>query len=319
MVFNFSELCEIATVNYKGLYVVKAAFPNLDKNTLNELSELAISNDGLALQFVDSPTEKMQLLAIKSNGLAIQFIKNPSEKIQLLAVKNDGLAIQYLPDASDVVKRAAVVENPEAFKLIKNPSEHVIEAMILHDYTFIKKIKNPSPQLQVFATSAHKEAIIYISSDLLCEEAALNSIRREAQYYEYYKNPNNDFNHKAVISNPYTIFYIKEKNRTEELELLALQKTNIGLAQEMIKKIKNLSLVAVKNIIEQYPQMIQYVKNPDEELQMIAVNKARKCLFYIENPTENVQYEAVRRYKSGIHAIKHPVNGLKEFHKLTWG
>ena len=53
--------------------------------------EKQLYNNGELIQFIDNPSEKVQLVAVAEDGYSIQYIQNPSEKIQLAAVEQDGL------------------------------------------------------------------------------------------------------------------------------------------------------------------------------------------------------------------------------------
>ena len=44
-----------------------------------------VRQNGHAIQYIDNPTEEVQLAAVRRRGLAIQFIENPSEEIRLIA------------------------------------------------------------------------------------------------------------------------------------------------------------------------------------------------------------------------------------------
>jgi len=41
----------------------------------------AVKQNYFAIQYIDDPSEEVQLEAIKQNGHAIRYIKNPSEKV----------------------------------------------------------------------------------------------------------------------------------------------------------------------------------------------------------------------------------------------
>jgi hypothetical protein len=61
------------------------------------------------------------LTAVRENGLAIQYIKNPSEKVQLALVRQVRDAIEYLKKyhLSEKIRIAAVQQNPSAIKYVK--------------------------------------------------------------------------------------------------------------------------------------------------------------------------------------------------------
>jgi hypothetical protein len=49
--------------------------------------EKQVYKNGKLIQFIENPSEEVQLAAVKENGYSIQFIENPSERVQLAAVK----------------------------------------------------------------------------------------------------------------------------------------------------------------------------------------------------------------------------------------
>jgi len=62
--------------------------------------EKQLYNNGELIQFIDNPSEKVQLVAVAEDGYSIQYIQNPSEKIQLAAVEQDGLSIRFIQNPS---------------------------------------------------------------------------------------------------------------------------------------------------------------------------------------------------------------------------
>ena len=59
------------------------------------------------LQYIENPSEEVQLAAVSQDGWAIQYIKNPSEEVQLAAVNQNGDAIQYIKNLSEEVQLAS--------------------------------------------------------------------------------------------------------------------------------------------------------------------------------------------------------------------
>jgi len=52
--------------------------------------EKQVYNNGELIQFIDNPSEEVQLAAVKKDPYLIRYIDNPSEKVQLAAVKENG-------------------------------------------------------------------------------------------------------------------------------------------------------------------------------------------------------------------------------------
>ena len=118
------------------------------ENPSEEVQLAAVKQEGWAIQFIENPTEKLKLAAVNQNGYAIQYIKNPSEELQMAAVKQNGLAIQYIKNPSEAVQVAAVKQNGYAISCIKKPSEEVQLAAVNQEGWAIQYIKNPSEKVK---------------------------------------------------------------------------------------------------------------------------------------------------------------------------
>ena len=120
----------------------------LADNNETELLTAVLTQNGLLIKYIYSPTSEMILAAVKQERLAlhfihtfpedcrleliemnpyyIQFINNPSEELQLEAVKEDGFVIQYINNPSEAVQLEAVKENEYAIQYINNPCKSVV-------------------------------------------------------------------------------------------------------------------------------------------------------------------------------------------------
>ena len=114
------------------------------------------------IDFIDNPSEAVQLEAVKKSGYAIYSIKNPSEKVQLEAVKQNGIAIQHIKNQSEAVQLEAVKENGLAINYIKNPNKAIQLEAVKQNGFAIKYINNPSEKLQLEAVKEDGNAIRYI-------------------------------------------------------------------------------------------------------------------------------------------------------------
>ena len=85
----------------------------------------AVREDGCAVQFIDNPTEEVQLAAVRENEYALRYINNPTEEVQLEAVKQNGYIIEYIDNPSGEVQLAAVRENGCALRYINNPTDYI--------------------------------------------------------------------------------------------------------------------------------------------------------------------------------------------------
>ena len=113
---QYPELClEAVQQKYFTIYGLK----NI-KNQTEELSEIAVEKDGMALRFVKNQTNKICELAVKQNGLALQYVKNKKYLICLEAIKQNPMALQYI-DINDENDNYDLYL--EKYKNIKNKNE----------------------------------------------------------------------------------------------------------------------------------------------------------------------------------------------------
>jgi hypothetical protein len=116
-----------------------------------EEQQLAVQQDGLAIRFIDNPSEEVKKLAVQQDGYAIQFIANPSEGIKKLAVQKNGLAIHYIKNPSEEIQKLAVQNYGFAIRFIANPSEEIQKLAVQKNGDAIRFIKNPSEEIKKLA------------------------------------------------------------------------------------------------------------------------------------------------------------------------
>lgn len=130
-----------------------------------------IKCDASDIQYIEHPSEKVQLEAVNLKEDVIRFIENPSEKVQLAVIKKRPNFIQYIKNPSEHVQLEAVKNNLYSIRFIENPTEKVKKYIINKDNFFIKYFKNVSKELIV---SCIKSVNKYIE---------LNQILDENQFY----------------------------------------------------------------------------------------------------------------------------------------
>lgn len=113
----------------------------LSKTNINELSKLAVLQNGVALKYVPIKLCDLELctMAVKKNGLALEFvpIKLITSELCHLAVKNNGLALRFVPKEfySKKLFQTALNNNPWSLK-------YVPDAFITYDLCFDMVKKN---------------------------------------------------------------------------------------------------------------------------------------------------------------------------------
>lgn len=99
-------------------------------DTEKNICELAVTQNGLALEYVKKQTKELCELAVKQNGLALQFVKDEfqTEEICILAVQQNGLALKFVKDQTEEICRLAILqfgEYPLLYIKKKLPTEEM--------------------------------------------------------------------------------------------------------------------------------------------------------------------------------------------------
>ena len=82
----------------------------------------ALSQSGWAIQYVEQPSEDLQIMAVKASYESLQYIKNASDKVKLEALKKSYLALRYIENPSLAMKSLAIKQNIQAMRLLSSLS-----------------------------------------------------------------------------------------------------------------------------------------------------------------------------------------------------
>ena len=74
------------------------------KQYVNQDPLYHVNNSVDALQYIDDPSEEVQMVAVKKNGYAIMHIDDPSEEVQMVAVQKSVKAIEYIKNPTRKAK-----------------------------------------------------------------------------------------------------------------------------------------------------------------------------------------------------------------------
>lgn len=133
-VINKNENICKCVLYYDGLSLQYIKF---DDRTYNYCI-LAVTGNGMALQFIDFDTMKFTKIeqkniinaALESTGLAIQYIKNPTFSMCIKAVTNNGLALEYIKNQTHEICELAVINNGLAIQHVKKQTLEICKRAI---------------------------------------------------------------------------------------------------------------------------------------------------------------------------------------------
>jgi len=206
---NTSFVDYINILNLDGLqlqYIPQEYFN--DYNVLSELNNIAVSQNGLALQYVpyEHITEELCEIAVRQNGLALQYIPHEhiTEKLCRIAVKQNGYILQYVPNEYITEELCIIAVKQNRFALDFVPNKYITSDLhmianktilsfnewknilnldglqlqylpqeYLHDYDMLSELNN-------IAVTQNGLALQYIPNEYiteeLCEIALFNNI-----------------------------------------------------------------------------------------------------------------------------------------------
>jgi hypothetical protein len=82
---------------------------------------------GYNIQWIDNPSEEIQLKAVIYAWDVIKLIKNPSESVKIAAVKHCGYAIQLIENPSEAVQLEAVKQEMSCHRFIHKPHQNTLK------------------------------------------------------------------------------------------------------------------------------------------------------------------------------------------------
>lgn len=218
---------------------------------------------------------------LKRNYKLIQYVDFPTEAMQLYAVRKDGNCIRDFADPSMDVKIAAIKNNGYALNWIENPEPELLFLAVKMNIDVFKTIEYPSEELQLFAVSRQGMQLEHIKNP--SDKVIISALEQNGNALQFVNNPDDEIIYRAVGREPLAIQYVSNPSR--ELKEFAISKN-----PEAITVIKNLNEDLIKMAIDLKPEVIRFVDSPSEEIQIKALernyNLAKR---FITNPTEKVK------------------------------
>jgi len=220
------------------------------KNQIEELCKLAVQRNGLALRYVKKQyhTYSICCIAVQQNGKAIQYVRYSSfpenliEKLHNMAVRQNGLVLDLISEKYKTYDfcKLAVQENGLALRFVKEQ---------------------------------------FLTASSLLEICKL-AVQQNGLALEYVKeqNPSSllEICKLAVQQNGWALKFIKEENQTEEICILAVQKSH---------------------------RSFHYARVQTEEMCKLAVQYDGDLLWYVNNQTEEICKLAVQQNGSALQHV----------------
>lgn len=309
------------------------------KNPSEELKTIAVRLDGETIQYIENPSEELQLMAVGNLSSVIRFIKNPYESAQEVALSNSGILIKYIKNPSEKMKKVAVENTGSAIFHIENPSEElmiiavsnsrtIFNTMVQHGMDITEKVKrvavetfpqnilyieNPSEELMIIAVT---KGTFVLEQLIEYDIEVTEKVKQEAIKYfpsniAAIENPSEELKRLALTQNPLTIQSI-ENPTISDIELALKQDPETLKVIREVHEDIDIPEETLLNVVEEEPNMIAFIDNPSEAVQLQAVRRRGLSIQFLNNPSEEVQIEAIKETFMAIAKINNPTEKAKE-------
>ena len=235
-----------------------------------------------------------------------RYIKNPSLKVRLALGKVDCFNMKKIDNVNEDLLLKAIQSNSCVIQYIDNPSEEVQLAAVQKDPGSIQYITNPSKKIQRIAIEQNPNAILYIKNP--SEDLQRLAITKKPSSIQYIKNPSKNLLKLALSLDPSTIEYTGKSLNDLSYEQ---QKRMILINPDKIKDLKNPSDELQILAVTKKQTVLSELKNPSEKVQLAVVRNDPKVILYLKNPSEKIQISAIQNNPNVIKYIKEPTEKVQ--------
>ena len=310
------------------------------KNPSEKVQLAAIKKSPNVIGIINNLTDKMAHVAVSIDAGAIVYIDNPSRKLMEIAVKNNPIIIRHIDNPPMDLIQYAIGMNPGIITRLDNISElpeEVILTAIENDdghgiFQYIHSLAIPiTREMAMAAVKNNGYAIQYIDAEMQDEKMQRAAVESRAMAIGYCDNPSLDLMKYAIKNDSDSISNIK--NPPKEIQMMAVKyypKNVLSIVDNLdpdvlfyaIKKdpfiagyasIRHLLTDRMKEfLVKNDPLDIIYIRNPSEELQLIAIRKDPTVYRLVtHDATDKVTLEAVKRRGENIKHV-HPDKQTEE-------
>lgn len=234
------------------------------KTQTHEMGLIAVTHDGLLLDYVLVQTEEICLAAIKQNPAAFKFVRVQTQLICIAAVKGDGMNLFHVDLPIDTKDRAinkikgtwndVLHKNWGVFNKIKEQAHYAITDVVHTHGEKIGITKNQTLQICIEAVKQNGLALQFAAHKFRTTEVCHIAVEQNEMALKHAPNQTNDMCMSAVQRNGTTLQWVLTQtlnmcieaihqdgrniryvlNKTPEMCIEALKQT--GLAAEFISE-----------------------------------------------------------------------------------
>jgi len=190
-----------------------------------------------------------------------------------------------------------------AEKFIFTGEKHLIIA-IRKDKTLFPRLpkKYRTQKIQKIAVEADWNALQYIEKpSKLVQLAAVN---KNASAIKYLKYPDESVLVIALQKNWHVAKYVQDETILQHAAM-----KNVELIRFINEPSESLQLA----VVSQRADLVRYIKNPTQKVKMLAVNTNPQLIKYFKNPERDVQMAAVKKDETCASLIDNPCMELQTY------
>jgi len=199
-------------------------------------------------------------LGIDRDSLSIRERVDKSKELLMATLQLNGFLIGNIMPQRKEFQLLAVNQHPDSIKCIENPDVEVQLAAIRRCCFSIQHIKNPAVEVQ------------------------LETVREDGYTIQYIENPNYEVQLAAVKQNVIVVSYIK--NRCSQV--VEYVDNYFGKKTFLIHRWCGGWVTNDTLMVKEDPFMIRYMKNPDRNVQLAAVETDVRSVYCIKDPHPDV-------------------------------
>lgn len=218
----------------------------------DELCELAIAQDGMAIQYIKNKKKKYIVAAIEQNGKAIQFVDNPTIEMYCMSVKQSRKAIKYIKNINyDMYMMFAKINGMILrhiicdiyAKLTLEQINNICFETVKQNWQALKYVKKQNEEINKIALEQTLSAIKFIKKPSM--DLCIDVLQKDGMVLQFIKNPDHNMFMTAVKQNGLAIQYVPKSDQTYDICLnsvkqngLAIQYCNIITNEIMLEAVK---------------------------------------------------------------------------------
>lgn len=296
---------------HEGLDLAFVRFDSQFLKFLNQTEQFckkALSQDGRALEFVNSPSREMENIAVKTTPTALKFIKQQTKELCVNAVSKNGLALQFVDFSAQMnwsdserheLCMRAVETNPMSLKYAPIQTESLCLEAVRRDGLALQNVKEQTQEICFQAVRSKANALQFVNKQThkMCMEA----VRNLGMAIRYVRDPDPEIELAAVQREGLAIQFIPRARQTTTIQEAAIR-NNPGSLIHIEKPSEKIQLLAIQLM----PETIIYVKQPTQEMIDLALTRNGRCIRGIRNPSTQNCLTAIRQNPAVIGDIPNP-------------